>query len=149
MIPKVIPVNSKTTISFSTPGTGFPFETFKNNMPRNMLLCNKKYDFLCFFLQKKCFLLLCATPHYQRLTCASTHIFLLYLYIDNTQKSEMFLLRIFIRKYESIRSCYLLISSYLLKKSFRKTSLCVITVTSVLEKSILLATYFKLLLYQL
>ena len=52
----------------------------------------------------------------------------------------------FFSKCEYMRSCYLLISSNLLKMSFRKTSLFVLTVTGVLQKSVVLATYFKLLL---
>ena len=40
-------------------------------------------------------------------------------------------------------SCYLPIFSNLLKCSFRKTSLFVLTVTGVMEKSVLLASYFK------
>ena len=42
--------------------------------------------------------------------------------------------------------CYLPISSNLLKKHFRKTSLLVLAVTSVMDKSVLSAEYFKLLL---
>ena len=51
----------------------------------------------------------------------------------------------FFRKCEYI-SCYLRISSNLLKISFRKSSLFVFTVTGVIETSVLLAAYFKLLL---
>ena len=51
----------------------------------------------------------------------------------------------FFRKCECI-SCDLLISSNLLKKSFRKSLLFVPSVTGVTEKNILLAEYFKLLL---
>ena len=51
----------------------------------------------------------------------------------------------FFRKCEYI-SCYLPISSNLLRISFRKSSLFVFTVTGVIETSVLLAAYFKLLL---
>ena len=51
----------------------------------------------------------------------------------------------FFRKCEYI-SCYLPISSNLLKISFRKSSLFVFTVTGVIETIVQLAAYFKLLL---
>ena len=54
------------------------------------------------------------------------------------EKSSVFFTNFF-RECEYIRSCYLLKSSNLLKTSFRKTSLFVLTVTGVLEKSVLLA----------
>ena len=53
----------------------------------------------------------------------------------------------FFRKCACIRSCYLPISSNsLIQKSFRKTSLLVLTLIGVMEKSDLLAACFKLLL---
>ena len=61
----------------------------------------------------------------------------------NTQKGVSF--KDLFKKCECI-SCYLPISSNLLKNSLRKTSLFVITVTRVMGKSVLLAAYFKLLL---
>ena len=54
------------------------------------------------------------------------------------EKSSVFFTNFF-RECEYIRSCYLLKSSNLLKKSFKKTSHFVLTVTGVLEKSVLLA----------
>ena len=61
----------------------------------------------------------------------------------NTQKGVSF--KNLFKKCECV-SCYLPISSNLLKNSFRKTSLFVINVTGVTEKRVLLAAYFKLLL---
>ena len=55
-------------------------------------------------------------------------------------------LKNFFRKCEYTRSCYLLISSSLPKKCFRKFSLFVLTVIGDLEESVLLTAYFKLLL---
>ena len=52
----------------------------------------------------------------------------------------------FFRKCEYIRSCDLPIASNLLKESFIKTSLFVVNLTGVMEKSILLAAYSKPLL---
>ena len=66
------------------------------------------------------------------------YTFIISLETANLQNSEVFS--------EYIRVCYLLISSNLLKNSFRETSLFVLTMTGVLEKSVLLATYLKLFL---
>ena len=75
-------------------------------------------------------------------------IFLLFHFLRNRQYPERWSVSFknFFRECEYIRSCYLLISSNLLKKSLRKTSLFVLTVIVVLEKSLLSVGYFKLLL---
>ena len=60
----------------------------------------------------------------------------LFRFIRNSQHSEKSSIpcKNFFRKCEYIRSCYLPISSDLLKESFWKTSIFVVTVTGVLEK---------------
>ena len=57
----------------------------------------------------------------------------LFNFLRNNQQLEKWKVSFknFFRKCEYIRSCYLPISSNLLKKSFRKTSLFVLTVTGV------------------
>ena len=67
--------------------------------------------------------------------------YLIYLETANTQKSEVFRLIISsVNVNASVVTC-----SNLLKKCFRKTSLFVLTVAGVLEKSVLLDAYFKIL----
>ena len=72
----------------------------------------------------------------------------LFHFFRNSQHPEKWSVSftIFFKKCEYIRGCYLPISSNLLKKSFRETSTFLLTVTGVLENSVLLAAYFKLLL---
>ena len=72
----------------------------------------------------------------------------LFHFFRNSQHPEKWnvYFNIFFRKCEYIRGCYLPISSNLLKESFRETLPFVLPVTVVLEKSVLLAAYFKLLL---
>ena len=63
----------------------------------------------------------------------------LFYFFGNRQHPEKWSVSFknFFRKCECIRSCYLLISSNILKKSFRKTSLFLLTVTGVfLEESV-------------
>ena len=80
------------------------------------------------------------TPLWEELKSYGGVIFIttlsLFHFFKNSQhpKKSSVSFTYFFRECEYIRSCCLLIPSNLLKKSFRKTSLFVLTVTGVLEK---------------